>query len=82
MRTEYDFSGAVRGKYFERYKQGSNIVKLDPDVFEVFSTSDSVNSALRLLASVARKRVPVAKHGSRRKGRRSSNERATRSRTL
>jgi hypothetical protein len=72
MRTEYDFSNAVRGKYFDRFKQGSNIVKLDPDVFEVFPTSDEVNSALRLLASVARKRVPIAKRASRAKVRRSN----------
>lgn len=32
MRTEYDFSGAVRGKYAARYPQGSNVVVLDPDV--------------------------------------------------
>ena len=29
---EYDFSGAVRGKYYERYQQGTNVVLLDPDV--------------------------------------------------
>jgi hypothetical protein len=72
MRAEYDFSSAVRGKYFERYRQASNIVKLDPDVFEVFPTSDEVNSALRLLASVARKRVVVAKRASGSKSRRSN----------
>jgi len=70
MRTEYDFSTAVRGKYVERFKQSSNIVRLDPDVFEMFPTSDEVNNALRLLASVARKRVPVAKRASRSKVRR------------
>lgn len=32
MRAEYDFSGAVRGKYLERYKESSNIVALDADV--------------------------------------------------
>ena len=32
MRPEYDFSGGVRGKYYEAYMQSSNIVVLDPDV--------------------------------------------------
>jgi len=72
IRPQYDFTNAVRGKYYERYRQGTNIVKLDPDVFEVFPTSAEVNSALRLLASVARKRVPVAKRATRSKARRSN----------
>jgi hypothetical protein len=29
---EYDFTGAVRGKYYERYRQGTNVVLLDPDI--------------------------------------------------
>ena len=36
MLPEYDFSGAVRGKYYERYRQGSNVVVLDPDVSDAF----------------------------------------------
>ena len=54
MRPEYDFSGAVRGKYYERFRQGSNVVLLDPDVSEAFPNSESVNQALRALASAAR----------------------------
>ena len=50
MRTEYDFSGGVRGKYAERYAEGSNVVVLDPDVAERFPTSEDVNRALRALA--------------------------------
>ena len=59
LRPEYDFSGAVRGKYYERYKASSNVVVLDPDVSEAFANSDEVNKALRLLVSVARKRVSI-----------------------
>jgi hypothetical protein len=58
-RTEYDFTGAVRGKYYERYRASSNVVVLDPDVSEAFVNADEVNKALRLLVSVARKRVSV-----------------------
>lgn len=54
MKPEYDFSGGVRGKYYEAYKQSTIVVVLDPDVAEVFRDSASVNEALRLLAKIAR----------------------------
>ncbi len=54
MRPEYDFSGGVRGKYYEAYMQSSNVVVLDPDVAEIFRDSASVNEALRLLAKIAK----------------------------
>ena len=57
MRDEYDFTGAVRGKYAARVAQGTNIVKLDPDVAKVFPDSASVNEALRLLAKLARQQT-------------------------
>jgi hypothetical protein len=57
MRQEYDFSGGVRGKYYEAYKQSTNVVVLDPDVVEVFRDSASVNEALRLLTKIAKSTV-------------------------
>jgi len=65
MLPEYDFNGAVRGKYYERYRQGSNVVLLDPDVSEAFPDATAVNEALRLLVSLARKKVSAAKRRSR-----------------
>ena len=59
MRQEYDFTGAVRGKYYERFHQSSNVVLLEPDVSAAFPNSASVNQALRTLASVARKSTRV-----------------------
>lgn len=56
MREEYDFSGGIRGKYAERYARGTNLVRLDPDVAEVFPTAEAVNEALRALAGVIRAR--------------------------
>jgi hypothetical protein len=53
MLPEYDFSKAVRGKYYERYRQGTNVVLLDPDVAEVFPNATAVNDALRALVAVA-----------------------------
>ena len=47
---EYDFSqmkGAVRGKYAERFRDGTNLVLLDPDVAEAFPDAKAVNDALR-----------------------------------
>jgi hypothetical protein len=52
MLAEYDFSSGVRGKYAKRYRKGSNIVVLDSDVAKVFHDDQSVNHALRVLASV------------------------------
>ena len=47
MLPEYDFSGGVRGKYYERYRQGTNLVLLEADVAEAFPDSEAVNAALR-----------------------------------
>jgi hypothetical protein len=49
MRTEYDFSGGVRGKYYKRYMESSNVVVLEPDVHKRFKNSSAVNKALRSL---------------------------------
>ena len=47
MRTEYDFSGGVRAKYAARYREGTNVILLDPDVAKEFKDSKAVNRALR-----------------------------------
>lgn len=57
MRPEYDFSqlkGRVRGKYAERYREGTNLVLLDADVAAAFPNAQAVNEALRLLMKVAK----------------------------
>jgi hypothetical protein len=53
---EYDFTamqGGVRGKYVQRYRSGTNLVLLDPDIAKAFPTDASVNEALRLLLQIA-----------------------------
>ena len=58
LRPEYDFAqleGGVRGKYVERYRRGTNLVLLDPDVAQAFPTEDDVTGALRLLIQVAQR---------------------------
>jgi len=49
MRPEYDFSGAIRGKYYRRYLESTNIVVIEPDVHKRFKNSAAVNEALRTL---------------------------------
>ncbi len=53
MRPEYDFSSAVRGLTAARYAQGTNIVRLDPDVAKVFPNGAAVNEALRTLVRLS-----------------------------
>ena len=55
MLAEYDFSQGVRGKYAQRYAEGTNLVSLSPDVAEYFPDSEAVNAALRALVDIARK---------------------------
>jgi len=59
LRPEYDFSGGVRGKHYEAYRKGTNVVFLDPDVAQVFKDSASVNQALRLLLKLAKEQVSM-----------------------
>jgi hypothetical protein len=59
LRTEYDFSRGVRGKYARRFAQGTNVVVLESDVAKVFPSSETVNSSLRALAGIIRRREKV-----------------------
>lgn len=51
---EFDYSKAVRGKYYRRLlREGSNIIILEPDIAESFRDSAAVNEALRSLLKIA-----------------------------
>lgn len=56
LRPEYDLKlllkGGVRGKYAARYKAGTNLVRLAPDIAKAFPTEESVNQALRLVIAL------------------------------
>jgi hypothetical protein len=57
MRPEYDFAsmkGGVRGKHYEQYRKGTNVVLIEPDVAAAFPTEDAVNEALRGILGTAR----------------------------
>ena len=60
MLAEYDFIQGVRGKYVQRYAEGTNLVVLSPDDAEFFPDSDAVNAALRALVVIARKTTSKA----------------------
>ncbi len=50
LRREYDLAklkGGIRGKYVARYRAGTNLVLLSPDVADYFPDEQSVNTALR-----------------------------------
>jgi hypothetical protein len=57
MRDEYSeelIKSGVRGKYTKSYREGTNIVLVDPDLHRLFPDSEAVNRALREYASTKR----------------------------
>ena len=63
LRPEYDLSAlknGVRGKYTKRYRAGTNLIVLAPDVAKVFHDEKSVNAALRSLIDIAKTRVKAS----------------------
>lgn len=67
MREEYkreDLGKGVRGKYYEEYKNGTNLVLLSPDVAAAFPDDASVNDALRSLMKIARQTTGLTKQSS------------------
>ena len=57
--AEYDFSGGVRGKYARKYATGTNVVVLEPDVAKLFPNAEAVNSSLRALVRIVKRREKV-----------------------
>jgi hypothetical protein len=67
LRPEYDFdySKAVRGKYYKRLlSEGANVVMLEPDIAKAFADSDAVNKALRSLLDLTKTTERLTKHSS------------------
>jgi hypothetical protein len=68
MRKEYrreDLGAGVRGKYYDEYKKGTNLVLLSPDVAKAFPTEEAVNKTLRSLINIAQT-IGLTKRSSRR----------------
>jgi len=67
LRPEYhreDLGPGVRGKYFESYRKGTNLVLLSPDVAKAFPTEDAVNDTLRSLIEIARKSAGLTRRST------------------
>jgi len=58
LRPEYDLrellKDGVRGKYAQRYRAGTNLVLLEPDVAQAFPSEAAVNEALRLVIQLTK----------------------------
>lgn len=57
LRDEYPeelIRSGVRGKYAKSYREGTNVVLIDPDLQKIFPDSDAVNRALRDYLSTKR----------------------------
>lgn len=55
MRAEYDFAamkGGVRGKYAGRYRRGTNLILLEPDLVRAFPNGAVVNQTLRAILEI------------------------------
>ncbi len=74
LRAEYrfsDFKSLVRGKYYRRYMESSNVVVLEPDVHRRFRNSSAVNKALRsLMRAEGTRRGPTKRPARTRRDRR------------
>ncbi len=63
---EYDlddfFKTGVQGKYAHRFKEGTNVILLEPDVAKYFSNDKKVNEILRLVIKMTnmREQTPEA----------------------
>ena len=67
LRSEYhreDLGKGVRGKYFEAYQKGTNLVLLSPEVAKAFPTEESVNEALRSLIDIAQKSTGLTRRST------------------
>ena len=57
LRDEYPqdlIKSGVRGKYTKNYREGTNVVLIDPDLHKIFPDSEAVNRALREYALTKR----------------------------
>jgi hypothetical protein len=68
MRAEYkrkDLGKGVRGKYFERYAKGTNLVLLNDKVAKAFPTTEAVNEALLGLLALTEQTTRITSRAKR-----------------
>ena len=69
LRPEYPaelIRSGIRGKYAKRFKEGSNVVVIDPDLSDAFPNSEAVNEALRDYLASQRADCNMTRRSSRR----------------
>ena len=61
--TREQLGNGVRGKYFDAFTRGSNVIVLKPELQKAFPTSEAVNKALASVLAfvVEAKSLPVQK---------------------
>ncbi len=67
LRPEYsrqNLGKGVRGKFFNSYNKGTNLVLLNPEIAKAFSSSAAVNEALRSLLQLTKQTVKLTHHSS------------------
>lgn len=68
LRPDYkreDLGAGTRGKFLEAYRNGTNLVLLNPDVAKAFPDEKTVNDALRSLIDVAQRSTDSTKNSVR-----------------
>ena len=62
LRSEYGpdlIKSGVRGKYTSKYREGNNVVLIDPEMHKLFPNSGAVNRALREYADQKKRAADV-----------------------
>ncbi len=66
LRLEYDMKtllkDGARGKYAERYRAGTNLVLLEPEVAKAFPNEKAVNDALKLVMKLKQVQEEAAQY--------------------
>jgi len=70
LRPEYDLKSllkdGVRGKYATRYRAGTNLVLLEPEVARAFPNDKAVNDALKLVMKLKQVQENAAQYTTKR----------------
>ena len=70
LRREYDLKsllkGGVRGKYAARYRAGTNLVLLEPEVAKAFPNDKAVNDALKLVMKLKQVQENASQYSTKR----------------
>jgi len=59
-----DLGRGIRGKYFKRYTEGTNLVLLDDQIAAAFPDSAAVNAALRGLLEISETTARITRRSS------------------